>query len=62
MKHVHPPVKDGMCTTCHNPHDSAEPKLLTQPVKDLCTSCHPDKIDYKFAHGPAATGDCTILP
>jgi predicted CXXCH cytochrome family protein len=60
MKDVHPPVKDGMCTTCHNPHDSAEPKLLTQPLKDLCASCHPDKIDYKFAHGPAATGDCTF--
>jgi predicted CXXCH cytochrome family protein len=59
LKHIHPPVKDGMCTTCHNPHDSAEPKLLTQPLKDLCTSCHPDKIDHKFVHGPAATGDCT---
>ena len=59
MKHIHPPVKDGMCTTCHNPHDSAEPKLLLQPVKDLCTQCHPDKIDYKFVHGPVATGDCT---
>jgi len=57
-KNVHPPVKDGMCTTCHNPHDSAEPKLLSQPVKDLCASCHPDKIDYKYVHGPVATGDC----
>ena len=37
-----------------------QPKLLTQPVKDLCTSCHPDKIGYKFAHGPASTGDCTF--
>ena len=59
MKYIHPPVKDGMCTTCHNPHASAEQKLLTQPLKDLCASCHPDKIDYKFVHGPTATGDCT---
>ena len=59
MRHVHPPVKDGMCTTCHNPHDSAEPKLLAQPAKELCASCHPDKTDFKFVHGPAATGDCT---
>jgi len=59
MKYVHPPVKDGMCTTCHNPHDSAEPKLLAQPMKALCTSCHPDKTSYKYVHGPAATGDCT---
>ncbi len=60
LKHVHPPVKDGMCTTCHNPHDSAEPKLLTQPMKSLCTSCHADKAEYKFAHGPVAAGDCTF--
>ena len=59
LKHIHPPVKDGMCTTCHNPHDSAEPKLLVQPMKDLCTSCHPDKIDFKYIHGPTSTGDCT---
>ncbi len=59
MKSVHPPVKDGMCTTCHNPHDSAQPKLLAQPLKDLCSACHPDKMGFKFAHGPASTGDCT---
>jgi len=58
MKHVHAPVKDGMCTICHTPHDSAEPKLLVQPAKDLCLSCHADKGSYKYAHGPAATGDC----
>jgi predicted CXXCH cytochrome family protein len=46
--------------TCHEPHDSAEAKLLSQPVKDLCASCHPDKMDYKFVHGPTATGDCTV--
>jgi len=59
MKHVHPPVANGMCTTCHDPHESAEPKLLAQPIKDLCASCHPDKGGFKYVHGPAATGDCT---
>lgn len=58
-KDVHPPVKDGECTTCHDPHSSDEPKLLVQPVKDLCTSCHGDKQDFKFVHGPASAGDCT---
>lgn len=58
-KDIHPPVKDGMCTTCHNPHDSDEPKLLMQPLKDLCLSCHPEKVSHKFVHGPAGTGDCT---
>lgn len=59
MKNVHSPVKEGMCTTCHNPHDSEEPKLLQQPAKDLCLSCHPDKVEYKFIHGPTSAGDCT---
>ncbi len=59
MKSFHPPVKDGMCTTCHDPHDSAEPKLLTKPAKNLCLSCHPDKTDHKFVHPPTAEGDCT---
>ena len=56
---VHPPVKDGMCTSCHNPHDSDEPKLLVQPLKDLCLTCHGDKVNFKYVHGPASTGDCT---
>lgn len=57
--HVHSPVKNGMCTTCHNPHSSDEPKLLAQPMKDLCLSCHPDKADFPYVHGPTSAGDCT---
>jgi predicted CXXCH cytochrome family protein len=56
---VHPPVKDGACTTCHDPHSSNEPKLLTQPQKDLCTACHDDKAGMEHMHGPAAAGECT---
>jgi predicted CXXCH cytochrome family protein len=56
---VHPPVKDGMCTTCHDPHASDEPKLLVQPLKDLCTSCHDDKTNFPHMHGPVSAGDCT---
>jgi predicted CXXCH cytochrome family protein len=59
-KHIHPPVKDGMCTTCHNPHASDNEKLLVQPMKDLCTMCHADKLQHKVLHGPASTGDCTM--
>lgn len=58
-KNTHPPVKDGMCTTCHSPHESEEPKLLLQPTGGLCSMCHPDKMDHKFIHGPTAAGDCT---
>lgn len=58
MKHVHAPVKGGMCTSCHNPHDSNHPKLLVQPAGELCATCHADKLNYKYLHGPTATGDC----
>jgi predicted CXXCH cytochrome family protein len=56
---VHPPVKDGACTTCHDPHASAEPKLLVQPLKDLCGSCHDVPGKAKQVHGPVSAGDCT---
>jgi len=59
-KVVHPPVKSGMCTSCHNPHDSDNPKLLLQPVGSLCVSCHTDKTSFKVMHGPTSTGDCTV--
>ena len=60
QKHdIHPPVKDGMCTSCHNPHSSNEAKLLVQPLKELCLTCHADKVDFKNVHGPTSAGDCT---
>ena len=58
--HVHAPVKDGDCATCHNPHSSNEPKLLTSPVKDLCGACHADHTEFKVVHGPVSAGECTI--
>ena len=56
---VHPPVKEGMCTTCHDPHASNEAKLLVLPVKELCESCHDDKGNLANVHAPVAAGDCT---
>jgi predicted CXXCH cytochrome family protein len=56
---IHPPVAEFMCTTCHDPHASAEPKLLVQPLKELCESCHEDKTKFKNLHGPVSAGDCT---
>lgn len=54
-KTVHPPVKDGQCTFCHNPHSSDTPLMLTQPVADLCAQCHADKTEQHvlagFGHG-----------
>ena len=58
-KDLHPPVKEGMCTTCHNPHASDQPKLLTQPAGELCKSCHEEQTKFKNLHGPVSAGDCT---
>jgi len=58
-KHVHSPVKEGMCTTCHDPHSAGEPKLLAQPMKNLCGTCHADHVDFKVIHGPVSAGECT---
>jgi predicted CXXCH cytochrome family protein len=52
---VHPPVKVGMCASCHAPHASNEPKLLLQPAADLCATCHDDKGKLANVHA----GDCS---
>jgi predicted CXXCH cytochrome family protein len=56
---VHAPVKEGTCTTCHDPHSSNEPKLLASPVKDLCGACHGDETEFARLHGPVSAGECT---
>lgn len=38
--HEHLPYKSGMCLRCHNPHSSANPRLLRAKVNDLCLNCH----------------------
>jgi len=55
---VHPPAQEGMCTTCHDPHASDQPKLLVQPIRDLCQSCHA-QTQARFLHAPVSAGDCT---
>lgn len=35
----HPALREG-CTTCHNPHGSINPKLLTIRDANLCLRCH----------------------
>jgi len=57
-KVVHPPVHEGSCTTCHDPHASEQAKLLVQPAQELCLTCHGDHTDFKVVHGPAAAGEC----
>ena len=41
------------CTACHNPHASAQPKLVKLPAGGACTDCHPDQAagPDEVAHG-----------
>lgn len=58
-KVVHSPVAGGMCTSCHNPHQSGFSKLLTSDQPDLCYNCH-DKAEFtkKVVHAAVMMG-CT---
>jgi len=57
---VHAPVNLGMCTSCHNPHSSAEAKLLVSAMPELCYQCHDQGgFQKKVVHAPVATGACT---
>lgn len=57
--HVHDPVKEGACLSCHAAHASDHAKLLAEPIKDLCTGCHDDVVKGAVVHGPAGDGECT---
>lgn len=55
----HAPVADGLCTACHDPHGSGQPKLLSAPVPALCFTCHSaDTLAKKNVHASAAQGKC----
>jgi len=57
-KSVHQPVSGGMCTGCHNPHQSDFPKLLVRDVPGLCYNCHKES-NFKGQSGHTAVGMCT---
>lgn len=53
----HMPVREGKlnCTSCHNPHGTANQKLLKEAtVNETCYTCHAEKRGpYLFEHAPA---------
>jgi DmsE family decaheme c-type cytochrome len=61
---THMPVREGklQCTSCHNPHGSANVKLLKvgTTVDDACTSCHSEKRGpFLWEHAPVANACVT---
>ena len=63
MRTSHHPVREGKmgCSSCHNPHDGASPKLLkADSVNELCYKCHTEKRGpFTFEHAPVRD-DCVI--
>jgi len=57
-KQSHHPVTEGKmaCSSCHNPHGSAGPKMLAKnTVNETCYSCHAEKRGpFLFEHPPAS--------
>src|SRR5437773_657923 len=46
MRTSHHPIREGRleCTSCHDPHDSTSPKMITAAyVNDKCLECHTEK-------------------
>jgi len=59
QKTLHAPVAGGLCGSCHDPHSSGNPRMLSQAVPGLCFSCHDKKtLGMKDAHVKAAAGQC----
>jgi predicted CXXCH cytochrome family protein len=57
--HVHYPASDGLCTDCHDPHNSVEPSLLLERRPDLCYACHEKSQFYGTTiHSPVSLGGC----
>lgn len=55
---VHTPVAKGMCTACHNVHQSELKGLLISDRPDLCFKCHEKtKFTKKYNH-PVALNAC----
>lgn len=57
-KTKHPPVVEGRCTACHDPHAGQGVFLLVRPtLEEVCATCH----DWK-KHSSHPTGDQVVDP
>jgi DmsE family decaheme c-type cytochrome len=59
-RHVHPLLKKGDCSGCHDPHTSSHKNLLTAGPTKLCQNCHKEIISQKSrsTHKVVAEGNC----
>jgi DmsE family decaheme c-type cytochrome len=61
MRTSHHPVREGKmsCSSCHNPHDGSQPKMIkADSVNELCYTCHTEKRGpFLFEHAPVRE-DC----
>ena len=61
LRTSHHPVREGKmtCSSCHNPHDGARPKMLqAESVNELCYKCHTEKRGpFMYEHAPVRE-DC----
>jgi predicted CXXCH cytochrome family protein len=58
---LHAPIAEGRCTSCHEPHGSAQGSLLKSAGSTLCKSCHPEVESWSnrpVRHPPFAKGEC----
>lgn len=57
---AHVPVAEGLCSFCHDPHQTENPKqLYFPPNSELCFSCHDDQpFKNVVTHGPVQEGAC----
>ncbi|MBJ6751533.1 cytochrome c3 family protein [Geomonas anaerohicana] len=53
----HPPYEEKRCNGCHEAEKTTISGLI-RPRNELCFLCHPRILKHRFAHGPAAEGDC----
>jgi DmsE family decaheme c-type cytochrome len=60
QRSIHPLMKSGECTGCHDPHTSSHKNLLISDVTTLCVGCHqkmvPDKA--RSSHKVVVEGNC----
>lgn len=59
-KYIHPHLtQGGVCTDCHDPHQSDFENNLHSGLPQLCYECHESKSEGKVVHQPVKDGKCT---